>query len=156
MCDVDNFQALSTAEQLGRVSRLWRRVADMELMPLGLTNSRWTVLWKLKNLSQPVTQKQLAEALEIELASLMRTLKQLEEQDLIVRRSCGSDRRAREVSFTAQGSSLINNIEQRILRVRAEVLRGVSEQELQLVSGILGKISKNITQSITQRTEEEV
>jgi len=155
MYDLEYFHRLSLAEKLGRVSRLWRRVADIELMPLGLTNSRWTVLWKLKNLSQPVTQKQLAEALEIELPSLMRTLNQLEQQDLIVRRCSGKDRRAREVSFTEQGSNLVNNIEQRILSVRAEVLDGIDEQELQVMNGLLEKISQNIMQSIAQRTELE-
>ncbi|GGB20597.1 transcriptional regulator SlyA [Agarivorans gilvus] len=155
MHDLDNFKALATAEQLGRVSRLWRRVADIELQPLGLTNSRWTVLWKLKNLNQAVTQKHLAEVLGIELASLMRTLNQLEEQELIIRRCCGGDRRAREVSFTEQGRSLVSNIEQRILSVRAEVLRGVSEQELQQMSSILEKIALNITHSIAQRTDVE-
>lgn len=155
MYELEYFHRLSLAEKLGRVSRLWRRVADIELMPLELTNSRWTVLWKLKNLSQPVTQKQLAEALEIELPSLMRTLNQLEQQDLIVRRCSGTDRRARVVSFTEQGLNLVNNIEQRILSVRAEVLDGIDEQELQVMNGLLEKISQNIVQCIAQRTDLE-
>ena len=84
--DLEMLRELSLAEQLGRLHRLWRTVADLELAPLGLTHPRWTALWKLSRLGGHLSQKTLAEALEIELPSLMRTLGQLEEQGLIVQR----------------------------------------------------------------------
>ena len=78
--DLEMLRELSLAEQLGRLHRLWRTVADLELAPLGLTHPRWTALWKLSRLGGHLSQKTLAEALEIELPSLMRTLGQLEER----------------------------------------------------------------------------
>ena len=80
MTDLERLRELSLAEQIARMHRLWRTAADLELAPLGLTHPRWTALWKLSRMGNHVSQKTLAEALEIELASLMRTLGQLEEQ----------------------------------------------------------------------------
>ncbi|KAA5733063.1 MarR family transcriptional regulator, partial [Acinetobacter baumannii] len=92
--DIDILRELSVAEKLSRVSRLWKMVADRELEPLNLTYPRWTALWKLYRMGDNVSQKHLAEALEIELSSLMRTLKLLEEQSLVIRRCCEYDKRA--------------------------------------------------------------
>lgn len=64
--DLNRLRDLSLAEKLSRVSRLWKMVADRELEPLGLTHPRWTALWKLQRLGDNVSQKQLADALEIE------------------------------------------------------------------------------------------
>ena len=102
--DLEMLRELSLAEQLGRLHRLWRTVADLELAPLGLTHPRWTALWKLSRLGGHLSQKTLAEALEIELPSLMRTLGQLEEQGLIERHCCSQDKRARIVTLTPAGA----------------------------------------------------
>ncbi|MFM2479062.1 MarR family transcriptional regulator [Celerinatantimonas sp. MCCC 1A17872] len=131
------------AEKLGRASRLWRSVADRCLHPLGLTHPRWTALWKLARLEGDVTQKRLADALEIELPSLMRTLGQLEEQGYIVRYSSQHDKRARIVSMTDQGAELLDEIAQRILTVRKALLKNVDERQLQEFEAVLAQISSN-------------
>ena len=64
--DLEMLRELSLAEQLGRLHRLWRTVADIELAPLGLTHPRWTALWKLSRLGGHLSQKTLAEALELD------------------------------------------------------------------------------------------
>ena len=64
--DINSLRDLSLAEKLSRVARLWKMVADRELEPLNLTYPRWTALWKLYRMGDNVSQKHLAEALEIE------------------------------------------------------------------------------------------
>lgn len=141
--DIKVLRELSLAEQLGRLARLWRTAADKELAPLALTYSRWTALWKLKSLNDNVSQKTLADALEIELASLMRTLKQLEEQGLIVRHCSDKDKRVRIVSLTDQGSAVISKIEAHIMQVRRDLLAGIDEAELAQFKNIIEKIARN-------------
>ncbi|WP_019615708.1 transcriptional regulator SlyA [Psychromonas ossibalaenae] len=141
--DIKVLQELSLAEQLGRLARLWRTAADKELAPLGLTYSRWTALWKLKSLKDNVSQKTLADALEIELASLMRTLKQLEEQGLIVRHCSDKDKRVRIVSLTVQGGEVISKIETHIMQVRHDLLAGIDEAELAQFKKIIEQIARN-------------
>ncbi|UTM58889.1 MarR family transcriptional regulator [Photobacterium sp. CCB-ST2H9] len=152
--DVNILRDLPVAEQLGRVSRLWKTVADRELAPLGLTYPRWTALWKLQRLGDNVSQKTLAEALEIELASLMRTLKHLEDQSLVTRRCCETDKRARIVSLTDEGRLLISQMETRILQVRSRLLNHINDQESQMLSLILEQIAHNALDFLSQDTDQ--
>ena len=134
---------LSLAEQLARSARLWRTVADSELAPLGLTHSRWTLLWKLRGLNDNVSQKTLAKALEIELPSLMRTLKQLETQGLINRHCCHFDKRARIVSLSDAGKNILTEIESLILLIRGDLLAGIDDAQLNIFQTVIDRIIHN-------------
>ena len=148
--DINSLRDLSLAEKLSRVARLWKMVADRELEPLNLTYPRWTALWKLYRMGDNISQKHLAEALEIELASLMRTLKLLEEQSLITRHCCEHDKRARIVSLTEEGKILLKRMEARILQVRSKLLTDINDQELQQLSLILDQIAHNALDSLSE------
>ncbi|CAG9295477.1 MarR family transcriptional regulator [Celerinatantimonas diazotrophica] len=139
----DQLMEHALAEKLGRASRLWRSVADRGLHPLGLTHPRWTALWKLARLEGEVTQKRLAEALEIELPSLMRTLGQLEEQGYIIRHISPHDKRARIVCMTEQGAELLGEIAQRILKIRRALLKNIDECQLKEFEAVLAQLSSN-------------
>lgn len=148
--ELERLKELHLAEQLGRLHRLWRTVADVELIPLGLTHPRWTALWKLLRLGDNVSQKVLADALEIELPSLMRTLGQLEEHGYVKRRCCDTDKRARIVSLTPQGTDIQKQIEARIMQIRAELLNGISHQELNEFERVISLISANAMAKLNQ------
>ncbi|MCE9832250.1 MarR family transcriptional regulator [Vibrio diabolicus] len=148
--DINSLRDLSLAEKLSRVARLWKMVADRELEPLNLTYPRWTALWKLYRMGDNVSQKHLAEALEIELASLMRTLKLLEEQSLITRHCSEHDKRARIVSLTEEGKTLLKQMETRILQVRSKLLTEINDRELQKLSLILDQIAHNALDSLSE------
>lgn len=152
--DINNLYELTLAEKLARVSRLWKMVADRELSPLGLTHPRWTALWKLQRLGDNVSQKQLADALEIELASLMRTLKQLEEQSLITRHNCTHDKRARIITLTDEGRLMIQQMETRILQVRRQLLGSINDDELIKMSQILEQISENALEALSTMSDQ--
>lgn len=151
--DINSLYELTLAEKLARVSRLWKMVADRELAPLGLTHPRWTALWKLQRLGDNISQKHLAEALEIELASLMRTLNQLEEQSLITRHCCASDKRARIVSLTEQDRIMIKQMETRILQVRRQLLIHINDEELLKLGQILEQIANNALESLSEKSD---
>lgn len=150
--ELERLKELSLAEHLGRLHRLWRTVADVELAPLGLTHPRWTALWKLLRLGDSVSQKVLADALEIELASLMRTLGQLEEQGLVERHCCDKDKRARIVTLTPAGLDVLKQMEARIIQVRRELLAGISACELSEFERIISLISDNASAKLAKAT----
>ena len=131
------------AEKLGRVSRQWRSVVDRYLNPLGLTHPRWTALWKLARIEGDVTQKRLADALEIELPSLMRTLGQLEAQGYIQRFTSEHDRRARLVVLTSSGQELLTEMTHRITTIRQSLLANISVSQLTQFEETLAQISTN-------------
>jgi len=146
--DIEQLKELSLAEDFGRLYRMWRNVIDVELSPLELTYPRWTALWKLLRLGDNVSQKVLANALEIEVASLMRTLGQLESQGLIERHACSKDKRARIVTLTKTGKALLKKIEARIIEVRIELLDGVSMDELFELERVMNIIGDNVNKKL--------
>jgi len=148
---LDHLRELSLAEHLGRSHRLWRMVADAKLVPLGLTHPRWTALWKLQRMGDGVGQKALADALEIELPSLMRTLAQLEQQQLILRHCCDQDKRARIVWLTDAGRQLLDQMETLIVQVRLDLLDGISEAELTQFEQILQRITNNAQRQLAAK-----
>lgn len=152
---IERLRELSLAERLGRLFRLWSRVADQQLAPLGLTYPRWTALWKLSRLGDEVSQKCLADHLEIEVASLMRTLGQLEEQGLVTRHSCSADKRARVVSLTDAGRELLGHIEARIIQARRELLAGISESELARFEQTMNHIYENALTKLAKGCNEQ-
>ena len=156
MKDLEMLRELSLAERVGRLHRLWRTVADLELAPLGLTHPRWTALWKLSRLGGHLSQKTLAEALEIELPSLMRTLGLLEEQGLVERHCCCKDKRARIVTLTPEGKALLDQIEDRIMDIRRDLLTGISQRELEQFEDIVHRISANALGKIGSQSEERI
>ncbi|MFC3023601.1 transcriptional regulator SlyA [Vibrio zhugei] len=148
--DSDVFLQLSLAEQLLKVSRVWKMAADKELAPLGLTHPRWTALWKLRRLGDNVGQKQLASALEIELPSLMRTLSQLEQQALVVRHPCEHDKRSRLVCLTEDGKQLLTKMEARIVQVRSDILSGIACEDAEKLSLLLNTMTGNALKMLSE------
>lgn len=144
----------SLVEKLGRLHRQWRVIVDAELLPLGLTHPRWTAMWKLWRMGDNTSQKHLADALEIELASLMRTLGQLEEHGLIQRHTCKEDKRVRLVNLTPEGIAIIRQMEARIVQVRTELLAGITPEELALFDSVMERIATNIHDKLTSETQE--
>lgn len=134
--------------RLGQVHRLWRMVVDQTVQPLGLTQPRWTALMCLRHLGEGATQKQLSEALGIELSSLSRTLDQLENQGLVRRHVNGQDRRARNVTFTPKGRDILIALDSRTKAARAELLMGMSEEELETLWKALAQIEHNVWQRL--------
>ncbi|OOE82389.1 MarR family transcriptional regulator [Salinivibrio sp. ML198] len=149
-----NPEHMSIAEHLGRTARLWRRVANSELEPLGLSYPRWSALWMLRRLGDGISQSELALALEIELGSLMRTLKNLEAQGLITRRCSPEDKRTRTVHVTDSGSDLMSRIEARVLRVRKHLLSGIAAEDFDALERVLVTINQN-AMDYTATTEDD-
>jgi len=147
---LEGHRHLFLGEMLGRVTQLWKGVINSELHPLDLTYSRWNALLGLKRLGDHVSQKCLANDLEIELGSLMRTLTQLEEQGLIHRYSNNNDRRARIVSLTPAGQDILKTIETKVSNVRKKMLSGFEEQEISQLKLSLEKIAGNALHTIEQ------
>ncbi|CAK8738556.1 Transcriptional regulator SlyA [Sodalis praecaptivus] len=96
----------------------------------------------------PVTpeqsQIQLAKAIGIEQPSLVRTLDQLEEKGLITRHTCANDRRAKRIKLTESADPIIKEVNNVIDSTRDEILNGISQEEIQLLSNMIAKLEKNI------------
>jgi MarR family transcriptional regulator for hemolysin len=131
------------ARSLAASSRMWRRYLDLCFRDLDLSQARWNVLFELSR-NQEVTQVELAHTLGIEAATLVRLLDGLESAGLIERRPCPKDRRAKTLHLTEAASPLIVRMEEISAASRAEILEGISRQDLRIATKVLSRIASRL------------
>lgn len=129
---------------LARLVRVWRALIDYRLKPLKLTQTHWVTLHNISQLPPDQSQIQLAKAIGIEQPSLVRTLDQLEEKKLITRHTCANDRRAKRIKLTDESIPFIKQVDDVISSTRDEILGGITEAELFMLSSLILKLEKNI------------
>ncbi|WP_240324674.1 MarR family transcriptional regulator [Trinickia diaoshuihuensis] len=126
--------------RLQRAARMWRKVADIELSKLNLSEATSTPLWLIYKLGEGLRQRTLAEHLGLEGHSLVRLLDQLEEAGLVVRRDDASDRRAKTLYLTESGRKVGQQIDTMVKGIKAKLLHDVSAEQLALVDAVLSSI----------------
>ncbi|MEO2279833.1 MarR family transcriptional regulator [Pseudoalteromonas pernae] len=134
---------LSLCGQLGRVHRVCREAVSVAVAPLGFTQPRWTAMMHIHHLGEGCTQHQVANSLGIEMPSLTRTLKQLEESGIVVRRVDSQDKRCRRIYFTEQGLADLARLKQRISEIKELLYHGLSDEQLNIIAHGLVQLEEN-------------
>jgi len=129
---------------IGRIARRWRGRLDARIAEFGLTEARWLALLHLARDGDGLTQKQLAARLSIEGPTLVRTLDWLEREGLVERREATHDRRAKTLHLTRKARPLIHRIEAAATEVRAEILAGIPEAELDACLLVLERVAERL------------
>ena len=141
----DGFGAL-----VSRAARQWRRAVDRRLGPFGLSEATWLPLIYLARAAGPMRQKDLAAALTLDGSSVVRLLDALEASGLIERGEENTDRRAKLISITAQGWSIIEQVEIVARDVRNATLGGLSDDDLRVATRVLDSICRNLARQAGQ------
>lgn len=140
---------LTLCGTMGRVFRLCREAVTLAVEPLGLTQPRWTAMIHLHHLGEGVTQQQLAQSLDIEMPSLTRTLKQLEERAIIIRQVDEHDKRSRHLYFTEQGKEQLETLKVIIADVKKLLYADLSTQQLDTMAHGLITMEANARRCIS-------
>jgi MarR family transcriptional regulator for hemolysin len=130
---------------IARAGRQWRRVVDRRLQPFGLTEATWLPLIHLARAPGPMRQKDLAASLVLDGSSVVRLLDALEASQLIKRREESEDRRAKTITLTPKGFSVIERVEAVSREVRRDALAGLSGEEIEAAKRVLNVICCNLT-----------
>lgn len=128
---------------VARVTRRWRKLLDERLKDLGVTQARWTTMFYLQRGGEGLTQRELARLMAIENPTLVRLLDSLEQQNLIVRRPCPNDRRARRLFLTPDGTEFMSVLNKRAAELREDMLDGLSDAEIKDTVAIFHRILAN-------------
>lgn len=128
---------------VARVTRRWRKLLDERLKDLGVTQTRWTTMVYLQQGGEGLTQRELASLMAIENPTLVRLLDSLEQQDLIERRACPNDRRARRLHLTDGGRDFMEVLTARADELRDGMLDGVSDDDIEVALKVFHKIMDN-------------
>lgn len=114
---------------VGALRRELRKVYDRELAPTGLSLAYALPLVLIAE-HPAMSQRELAERLEIEGPTLVRLLHQLGAMDLVTRQQNPSDHRANTLHLTSSGRAAARRLRRAMDGVRAHLLAGVSDAEL--------------------------
>ena len=128
---------------VARVTRRWSKLLDERLKELGVTQARWTTMVYLQKGGEGLTQRELANLMAIENPTLVRLLDSLEGQNLIERRPCQKDRRARRLHLTPSGEAFMDDLNSRADTLREEMLEGVSDDDLAIAMSVFNRIMIN-------------
>jgi len=132
------------ASLIARAGRQWRRAVDRRLQPFGLTEATWLPLIHLARAPVPMRQKELAASLVLDGSSVVRLLDALETAGLIERHEENADRRAKTITLTARGLTIIDQVEAASREVRNATLIGLSADDLEIASRVLEVVCTNL------------
>jgi len=141
----------SLTMRLAPTARAWRHHADKALAALGVSESAARAIAYLDRLGQDTRQGDLARAIGIAEASLVRTLQQLERAGLLVRVADEEDRRANRLRLTDDGAELAGRIDTCLAAERADLLAGLTDDDLRLASHLLDTMADRIAEGLGRK-----
>ncbi|HEY9450763.1 MAG TPA: MarR family transcriptional regulator [Gemmatimonadaceae bacterium] len=126
--------ARTTAERsfltaLGPIRQSLRRINGRALAPLGISAAQAYPLILISQ-NDGIRQGELAERLDIEGPTLVRTLDQLGAMGLVDRRPDPADQRAKTLHLTAAGEAMAARVEPVLHATRVRLLSGVADEDL--------------------------
>jgi MarR family transcriptional regulator, organic hydroperoxide resistance regulator len=130
-------QAIAERQLCGLVNGLAQRIADHlreRAVALGLTAAQATAL---RELSGPMTMRELAERMSCEPSNATFVVDKLEKQRLVERGAHPTDRRAKQLILTAEGNAL----RERLLELLAHdsPLAGLTSEQQRVLQDLLGQ-----------------
>lgn len=123
------------------------RSLDLTLAPFGLTSSQWNALNQLNEYGD-MTQKELADHLNKEPATVVRLLDRLVKHGLVKRMSHPEDRRANIVGITPEAVELLATIEPYAAEQADRIAEGVSDEDLAVFFNVLETVRQNAERTV--------
>lgn len=90
------------------------------------------------------SQKELAEMMKFTQGAMSLAVKRLIELDMIKQVPLELDMRYNRLVVTDKGQSMIDNYEEELEEIDREMLKGFSDEELEVLSLFLGRINSNL------------
>ncbi len=130
---------------VNNTAKSFQRALDFELRKnVGVTLSQWRVVVTLV-MHPGITQKEIADRVGIESATLVPIIDKMENDDLLVRKPDEKDRRVNRIYLTSKSDQLWESMLECALRIRKSSIKDVSDVDLKTTMETLRKISKNLS-----------
>ena len=126
------------------VAKAWREELDRRLRPLGLTRVQWQALLMISRAPAGVTQRELADALDIGSPATVALVDRMEREGWVERAAVPGDRRRNAVRTTAASRRLFTRIEAAAGALRREILSAFSPEEVRTLQRLLLKARQRI------------
>jgi MarR family transcriptional regulator, transcriptional regulator for hemolysin len=130
--------------QMTRVSRIVSRAFDDALAEAGGSLPVWLVLISLKS-GQLASQRELAEAIGIQGATLTHHLDAMESAGLVTRRRDPENRRLHLVELTPAGDALFARMRDAAMAFDERLRAGLSQPEVAQLEDLLARLRDNVS-----------
>ncbi|WP_338490718.1 MarR family transcriptional regulator [Erwinia aphidicola] len=135
-----NSQELNFSRLLHLTAHAWRQAIDRRMKDNGLSMSSWMAVATIAIQDQPMSQKELAQALGLGDASVVPLIDRLVKQQLVERVQPAEDRRKRLLHVTPKGELLYQRLKTQADALRNELLSGVNPAELAVTQRVLQQL----------------
>jgi MarR family transcriptional regulator, transcriptional regulator for hemolysin len=129
---------------LTRVSRAISRAFDDALAEAGGSLPVWLVLISLKS-GQLASQRELAEAVGVQGATLTHHLNAMESAGLVTRRRDPANRRLHLVELTPDGDALFFRLREAAAAFDQRLRTGLSDSEVSQLEALLTRLRENVS-----------
>jgi MarR family transcriptional regulator, transcriptional regulator for hemolysin len=137
---------------LTRTARVVSRAFDDALAAAGGSLPAWLVLISLKA-QRSANQRQIAEAIGIQGATLTHHLNAMEADGLITRRRVPKNRRVHVVDLTQAGEALFQRLRAAAVAFDRQLRAGLSDEQVAAFAGVLDQLRDNVAGQDASQSE---
>ena len=147
-------QVASFPHALSRTAKAWRRLMNVRLAGLGLSQAKWMALLTLDKAPEGVMQRELACNIGIECASLAGLLDRMAADGWVERRPCATDRRAKLVFLTGKSRAALDEIYRIARDLSRQLLQDIPADKLAACEQVLCTIEEQAQHLISSVLSE--
>lgn len=127
-------------------SRVAKKMADnfeKRLNMHNITRTQWIALYYI-NISNMITQRQLADKMSIKEPTIVRLLDKMELLGWVIRTNSEDDKRIKLLNLTEKGRKIESEMLSVAEKFRDDVVQDISQEELKIYSSVLDRMQSNI------------
>jgi DNA-binding MarR family transcriptional regulator len=143
MATMDVSRDNAFAYQLGDLTRLMRKHFDRRATKFGLTRAQWRALKTIAR-DPGLSQRALAEHLEMEPIPVGRVIDRLQQAGFVERHADPADRRLWRLHVTAKAHAVVDDMNLIANGLREEALSGVDQEDFVAFRRVLEQIKQNL------------
>lgn len=129
---------------VNRTAKVFVKALDSELRgKVGVSFGQWKVLVIL-SIQDGITQKEIANKLELEAATIIPIIDKMEKEGLVVRQADKSDRRNNRIYRTDKADAIWEQMIECATKIREISVKDVSEKHITIMRNCLEKICNNL------------
>jgi MarR family transcriptional regulator for hemolysin len=143
---------LPLGRQVGYTAKALRRLSDAALGPLGADLNMWIVLLHAQRPGgdPALSQRQLADGLQMSGPALVRHLDRLEADGLLRRRRDDTDRRVTRITLTARGRRLLDRLHAVMTEQDRQLRSCLTAAEAHILERALGKLHAHADRTLAE------
>ena len=122
----------------------YRRFVAERLSEVENFNPGWVPYLKIISRNQGIVSEDLSKKMMVSKPAITKTIRQLEQEGLCFTKNHPTDGRSKQLFLTDKALLILDKINPILREIQEDVLKGMSEEEINTLDRIFGKLLENI------------